>query len=275
MTHATETIHERAKLNGGGPSRAPSRVPAHRTAPYLDPDRLAGRSRPRTVVALSYDEVRTLRKALSTEDSRPLLQRVHVRPDVVETTNGHILFRVPSRTFQVGPDGEPTGETGSVFGPVDFPRMTFPGDVLKGLRAKQCLTVDTSDGTLTVHEDPDRCGRPGDVIAELGDRAVQDGHPDVGSYPRTDQVVPDYITGGREWRGVPGPNRAGPREGDYFRIAFNGDYLKRLGDAAKYLSPGRGGPARVIMTVVAPERAAYVELPGDAYGLVMPLRVLD
>lgn len=237
----------------------------HRTAHYLDPAHTEPAAQ--AVAVISYDAARSLRKAVSTETARPVLNLVHVRPDFLEATNGHVLIRIPTPSYRWTGDRETA--PADWWERHDFPPRLVDVDALKTVKRKQCLCLDTASGALELREDPNEAAVPwGDLISRFaGPAPLASGTPgNPRRYPSTDPVFPNNY------------------EIDGVRVSLSPEYWKRLGDVGKYLT-GRDKGARIRLDVLpgkdggSATRAVRVTVQSgngvECLGLLMPMRELE
>jgi hypothetical protein len=193
--------------------------------------------------SIPVDTIKALLLAAAKGDIRYYLNAVclDVAPDgsaVAVSTNGHIMLALPV-------DGEVT-EDGAAPRRIVAGQYVIPRDVLEGLKAPwkggaATVTIDTAAQTVTVS----LAGKS--AVSKLVD----------GKFPDWRRVVPRTVSG--------------------LVSQFNAEYLTAFGKIHKLLggkySPGilhNGGDGGNFV-----ESAARVLLPGDAVGVLMPMRGFD
>jgi DNA polymerase-3 subunit beta len=191
--------------------------------------------------SIPVDTIKALLLAAAKGDIRYYLNAVclDVAPDgsaVAVSTNGHIMLALPVERAE--DDGEPRATVAGQY--------VIPRDVLEGLKAPwkggaATVTIDTAAQTVTVA-----------VAGKASSSALVDG-----KFPEWRRVVPRKVSG--------------------LASQFNAEYVATFGKIHKLLggkfSPGilhNGGDGGNFV-----ESAARVLLPGEAVGVLMPMRGYD
>lgn len=190
-------------------------------------------------------------KTLVADDNRGTLEKLHVTPEYVEASNGHVLLRVPTAECGEFPLDEKTiGEelpaTGTMLAPTVLEKA-FKNANPKSESFSKVL-VSTSE-TATV------------LQANDGDSGVTiKGRKEEGIYPDTEQVFPNDVP---------------------YAITLNAEQLKLIADWTCKNANNRSGHAPIRFYISAPDHPVYFEIVGSGwedkkpYGLLMPFRDKD
>ena len=201
--------------------------------------------------SIPNDAIKALLLAAAKNDVRYYLNGVcldvRAHDAVAVTTNGHILLAVPVALADDSPALVP-GE------------YIIPRDALENIKpTHKALPVTIEIITPAPTPDPDR---PGVTIRKPATAAISAGGA-VAHTPLVDGRFP-------EWR------RVVPRTVSYFTSQFKADYVAAFGKIHKLLggadSPAIAHNGADPADAKTADSAARVLLPGDAVGVLMPMR---
>ena len=187
-------------------------------------------------------------KFVSRDESRGALRAVRVTREFTESTNGHVLARIPldktpAEDFPVV-EGAGGGFNGQVLVPVEIMERAIKAGPRKS-------TMRVLEG---IHVGETEQGAPVCTVTDLESPTVVKGRKVEGNWPNVERVIPKadkYLRGGYDAK----------------YIGWIADFAKRYGNATNTM----------IFHIEDKEKAARIEVPmangGTAIFVLMPVRV--